>query len=82
MTLKTKQIKTKTIKPLEDRPYDPKEVEADWYEAWEGMGAFKPEYDGPAESVPENRGAALFHRPTSPTSFTWGTGWISHCRIS
>jgi len=47
MTQKTKQIKTKTIKPLEDRPYDPKEVEADWYEAWEGMGAFKPEYDGP-----------------------------------
>ena len=39
-------IKTKDIKPLEGRAYDPKEVESDWYAIWEGMGAFKPEYDG------------------------------------
>ncbi len=48
MAQKTKQkIKTKKIKPLEGRPYDPKEVEAEWYDIWEGMGAFKPEYSGP-----------------------------------
>ena len=42
-----KDIRTKNIKTLSDRPYDPKEVESDWYDIWEQMGAFKPEYDGP-----------------------------------
>ena len=41
------KIRTKSIKPLEGRAYDPKEVESDWYDIWEGMQAFKPEYDGP-----------------------------------
>jgi len=43
----TKTIETKNIKPLEGRPYDPKVVESDWYAVWEGMKAFKPEYEGP-----------------------------------
>jgi valyl-tRNA synthetase len=51
MTEKIKgKIKSKKIKPLDGRPYDPKEVEADWYDIWEGMGAFKPEYSGPGRA--------------------------------
>ncbi len=42
-----KEIKTKKIKSLDGRSYDPKEVELDWYDIWEKMGAFKPEYNGP-----------------------------------
>jgi len=45
-----KTFRTKKIRPLEGRSYDPKEVEADWYEIWEDMGAFKPEYDGPGRT--------------------------------
>ena len=46
----TKTIRTKNIKPLDGRSYDPKEVEKDWYEIWEAMQAFKPEYDGPGRA--------------------------------
>ena len=42
-----KEIETKNIKSLDGRAYDPKEVESGWYDVWEKMGAFKPEYDGP-----------------------------------
>ena len=45
-----RKLKSKRIKPLKGRAYDPKEVEADWYSIWEGMGAFKPEYDGPGRA--------------------------------
>ncbi|MFH1675800.1 MAG: valine--tRNA ligase, partial [bacterium] len=41
------KIPIKSIKPLTGRPYDPKEVESGWYDTWEKMRAFKPEYDGP-----------------------------------
>ncbi|HDS30511.1 MAG TPA: valine--tRNA ligase [Firmicutes bacterium] len=51
MTGNTKEkLQMKKIKPLDGRSYDPKEVESDWYDVWEKMGAFKPEYDSPGRA--------------------------------